>query len=237
MERLLLIPLLILAGFDAVCGAEAAPPSALKLAPIFGDHMVLQREMPVPIWGTAKPGEKITVTFAGQTKTVTVAEDRKWLGKLDPLKASAEGRVLTVRLDGVSVQGSGVSEPGSKPETRNLTPDTLSVSDVLVGEVRLGSGQSNVVSSANVPQPVAVRYAWSSNRPWANLFNKDGLPAQTFRTDTSEKYQSTVTERKSDEHIQWPRFKFGEPFPTARMRGRDRSAPAIGPVSRAGRPQ
>ena len=44
-------------------------------------------------------------------------------------------------------------------------------------------GQDVVVSSLSVPQPTAVRYAWSSNSPWANLFNKDGLPAQTFRTD------------------------------------------------------
>ncbi len=44
-------------------------------------------------------------------------------------------------------------------------------------------GDSVVVSSAAVPSPVAVRYAWSGNAPWANLFNKDGLPALTFRTD------------------------------------------------------
>ena len=44
-------------------------------------------------------------------------------------------------------------------------------------------GDSVLVSSPAVTAPVAVRYAWSSNAPWANLFNKDGLPAQTFRTD------------------------------------------------------
>jgi len=44
-------------------------------------------------------------------------------------------------------------------------------------------GDSVVVSSATVPKPVAVRYAWAGNFPWANLFNKNGLPAQTFRTD------------------------------------------------------
>ncbi len=44
-------------------------------------------------------------------------------------------------------------------------------------------GDSVVVSSASVPKPAAVRYAWAGNFPWANLFNKDGLPAQTFRTD------------------------------------------------------
>ena len=44
-------------------------------------------------------------------------------------------------------------------------------------------GDSVVVSNASVTKPVAVRYAWSGNAPWAYLFYKDGLPAQTFRTD------------------------------------------------------
>jgi sialate O-acetylesterase len=44
-------------------------------------------------------------------------------------------------------------------------------------------GDCVIVSSAQVAKPVALRYAWSGNSPWANLFNKDGLPAQTFRTD------------------------------------------------------
>jgi sialate O-acetylesterase len=44
-------------------------------------------------------------------------------------------------------------------------------------------GDTVIVSSPAVPKPTAVRYAWSSKTPWANLFNKDGLPAQTFRTD------------------------------------------------------
>ena len=47
-------------------------------------------------------------------------------------------------------------------------------------------GDSVLVSSAAVPQPAAVRYSWSGNAPWVNLFNKDGLPAQTFRTDDWE---------------------------------------------------
>lgn len=45
-------------------------------------------------------------------------------------------------------------------------------------------GETVRVSSPNVPTPVAVRYAWAESRPWANLFNKDGLPAVPFRTDT-----------------------------------------------------
>ena len=44
-------------------------------------------------------------------------------------------------------------------------------------------GDSVVVSSKSVAKPASVRYAWSGQFPWANLFNKDGLPAQPFRTD------------------------------------------------------
>jgi sialate O-acetylesterase len=44
-------------------------------------------------------------------------------------------------------------------------------------------GDTVIVSSPEVPKPVAVRYAYSNNRTWANLFNKDGLPAIPFRTD------------------------------------------------------
>jgi sialate O-acetylesterase len=46
-----------------------------------------------------------------------------------------------------------------------------------------GEGDTVIVSSAEVKKPLAVRYAWNGDHPWANLFNKDGLPALTFRTD------------------------------------------------------
>ncbi len=52
---------------------------------MFSDHMVLQRDMPVPIWGTAVAGEKITVQYRDQTKSTTAAADGKWMLKLDSL--------------------------------------------------------------------------------------------------------------------------------------------------------
>jgi len=97
--------------------AQNLVPSSL-----FTDHMVLQREMPVPVWGKAKAGEKITVTFDGQTKTTTTASNGKWMLKLDPLKASPKGRELVIK--------------GSK---------SITIKDVLVGEVWLCAGQSNMV--------------------------------------------------------------------------------------------
>lgn len=91
----------------------------VKLPPAISSHMVLQRDMPVPIWGTADAGEEITVAFADQKKTTQADTTGKWQIKLDPLPASAEPRDLTV-------------SPNHK------------CTNVLVGEVWLGSGQSNM---------------------------------------------------------------------------------------------
>jgi len=91
---------------------------------LFSDHMVLQNGMLVPIWGTAAPGEKVTVKFLGQTKSATTAADGKWTVKLSKLKS---GGPFTMTIAGAK---------GSTP---------ITISDVLVGEVWLGSGQSNMV--------------------------------------------------------------------------------------------
>lgn len=97
---------------------------ALELASPFTSQMVLQRDLPVPIWGTAEPGESITVKFADQTKTATADEDGRWRIELAPLSASAEGRTLVV-------SGAPTTVP-------------VELEDVLVGEVWLCSGQSNM---------------------------------------------------------------------------------------------
>ncbi|RFC46489.1 MAG: sialate O-acetylesterase [Verrucomicrobia bacterium] len=85
--------------------------------------MVLQREKPVAIWGWADAGEAVTVAFAGQSKVARAAADGKWKLTLDALPASADSRPLLVS-----------DKAGHK----------LEVQDVLVGEVWLGSGQSNM---------------------------------------------------------------------------------------------
>ena len=59
--------------------------AAVKLADVFSDHMVLQRDMAVSIWGTAAPGEPVTVKFREQAQTVTAGADGKWQVKLKPL--------------------------------------------------------------------------------------------------------------------------------------------------------
>ena len=60
----------------------------VTLPPVLGNGMVLQRDLPVPVWGWADAGEKVSVTFADQTKITKAGDDGKWMVKLDPLKAS-----------------------------------------------------------------------------------------------------------------------------------------------------
>ena len=65
----------------------AAPARAdVKLPSMFTDHAVLQRDMPVPVWGWADPGEEITVTIAGQTHKTKADDKGNWRVTLEPLK-------------------------------------------------------------------------------------------------------------------------------------------------------
>ena len=92
--------------------------AAVKMPAIFSDHLVLQRDKPIPVWGTAAPGEEVVVEFAGQKKVAKADAAGMWSVQLDALPANAQPQVL--KAGGVTIQ------------------------DVLVGEVWLASGQSNM---------------------------------------------------------------------------------------------
>ncbi|MFP6904861.1 MAG: sialate O-acetylesterase, partial [Verrucomicrobiota bacterium] len=92
--------------------------AAPTLPKIFGDHMVLQQGRPVMVWGWAEAREKVAVSFAGQQKMAVADADGQWSVKLDALSASKEGRELKVN-------------------------DKV-FKDVVVGEVWVCSGQSNM---------------------------------------------------------------------------------------------
>ncbi len=96
----------------------ASASEKLTLASPFTDHAVLQRDMPVPVWGRAQAGAKVVVHFADQEKSVTAEKDGKWMLKLDRLAASMDGQELIVT--------SGT--------------ETTRIKGVLVGEVWLAAG-------------------------------------------------------------------------------------------------
>jgi len=111
---------------------------------LFQSHMVLQRDNPIRVWGYAAPGENVTVTFAGQTASAQAGADRRWLVALpEALAANSEGRTMTITAGN----------------------ETLSYEDILVGDVWVLGGQSNMehpisrvengqleIASANFPQ-------------------------------------------------------------------------------------
>ena len=140
--------------------AGAADPC---LAGIFSDHMVLQRETPVPVWGWADPGVQVTVEFAGQRKTTSADASGAWKVILDPLTASSESRSLKL------------SSLGKKDVT---------VSDVLVGEVWLGSGQSNMAFKVNSVKDAAAEKA-AATKPLIRIFTSNAKPAPTPGRDAA----------------------------------------------------
>ena len=86
---------IMIAAAVAALGMGAAEAKVTTGTP-FADNMVLQRGRGVPVWGTADPGENVTVTFAGQTKTAKAGADGKWSVTLDAMQASGENRVMKV---------------------------------------------------------------------------------------------------------------------------------------------
>lgn len=129
--------------FAALCAlVQSAARADAKLALPFSDHMVLQRDMPVPVWGQADAGEQVTVEFADETRSTTADAQGKWAVKIGPFPASAEARILTVR-----------------------GKNTLALKDVLTGDVWLCAGQSNMEASMerlmgkNVSARKAVKFS------------------------------------------------------------------------------
>jgi sialate O-acetylesterase len=70
----------------------------------FQSHMVLQRDKPAVIWGWAKPGEKVTVSFSGKSATATAGGDRSWKVTLDALPANAKPEIMTVSSGGQALK-------------------------------------------------------------------------------------------------------------------------------------
>lgn len=142
----------------------SAARADVELPSIFGNSMVLQQELPAPVWGWADPKEQVTVTIGEQSKTATTDADGRWKVTLDPLKANSEGQVLTV-----------------------AGKNTIELKDVLIGEVWICSGQSNmeftVGGTLNAQEEIAA-----ADQPQIRLFN---VPGHTTAALPQEKCPGT----------------------------------------------
>ncbi|GAB5561274.1 MAG: sialate O-acetylesterase [Synoicihabitans sp.] len=120
--------------------ADANNP--LRLASLFQDHMVLQRDMPVPIWGEAQPGEHITVTFHGQSRSTQTNARGKWQVRLSPL--------------------AGTDQPAELRIQAESDDSVVVIQNVVVGEVWICSGQSNMQMAATVTPELKALYESST---------------------------------------------------------------------------
>jgi sialate O-acetylesterase len=162
--------------------AQAAPTAASSvvakplplLSPIFGDNMVMQRGKANTLWGWSEPGDKISVQIGNKTASAVAGADRRWEVKIQPPPA---GGPYTIRISG---------------------PETLELHNVLVGDVWLCGGQSNM----QVPLQYVTNGAdevKAANYPEIRFFTVAGHPAY-HHTDLVEGDWKPVTPETAD-HI------------------------------------
>ena len=145
--------------------------SDVKLPAVLSDHMVLQQQQPVPIWGTADPGEQVTVTFGTQKQTTTADASGKWKVALQPLRASAQPAELTV-----------------------AGKNSVKLEDILVGEVWVCSGQSNMEFAMRTVKNSEEEIA-AANNPMIRLF--------TVPKWVQEKPQSDIKPNRRQNEGKW----------------------------------
>jgi sialate O-acetylesterase len=136
----------------------------VKLPAMFTDHAVLQRDMKVPVWGTAEPGEDVTVTIAGQTKKTKADDKGNWQVTLDPLSV---GDPLSLVVEG---------------------KNRAEVKDILVGEVWLCSGQSNMEWPMTLSTNADLEIA-AANHPTIRLVRVKGKGSQSPVEDFEGEWQ------------------------------------------------
>ncbi|HEY5311990.1 MAG TPA: sialate O-acetylesterase [Pirellulales bacterium] len=160
----LFLPVAIGAAVLMTLGAAAARAD-VKLPGIFSDHMVLQASAAVPVWGWAEPGENVAVSVAGQSLACQADKDGKWIVKLNQLKPTAEPQTLTVK-----------------------GKNTVIVSDVLVGEVWLASGQSNMAFLVNRGLNAEEEKS-AAHYPGLRMFTVTRSPQRTPQADCSGRWE------------------------------------------------
>ena len=112
-------------GLGMAIGLIQTARANVRLPSVFSDHAVLQQGVPLPVWGWADPGEDVTVSLAGQTRSIKGGATGMWRVTFDALQT---GNTLTLTVQG---------------------KNTITVRDILAGEVWLGSGQSNMAMTVN----------------------------------------------------------------------------------------
>ena len=150
--------------------------ATVKPAGVFTDSAVLQQGAPVRIWGTAAPGEKVTVAFAGQTQTAETDKDGQWMVTLKEMPVSTENRSLIF-------QGSQTAAP-------------VELKNILVGEVWLAGGQSNMAGKMDSLKTSQADID-TANDPLLRMVT---IPRKSFEGENSDRpeWKTTTPQNVTD---------------------------------------
>jgi len=141
----------------------------VELPSVISNHMVLQRDMPLPIWGKAEPGEKVTVSIQKQSAEAVANPDGRWQVKLDAMQAGGPF--------GMTIAGA----------------NTLTLKDILVGEVWICSGQSNMQMTVKKSKDAAVEIK-AADYPKIRLFTAQRTIASQPRFNVPGEWSACTPE-------------------------------------------
>ena len=141
----------------------------MPLAPLFQDHAVLQRDVPLPIWSTAAPGTQITVNLATHAAITTTSTDGRWLLRLPALPVGGP-HTLTASAEGQPTQ---------------------TCHDILIGEVWIGTGQSNMEYIPSAVDPAGVQ-SRDTHLPNIRLLKVATPAAAGPQTDVAGQWQAAT---------------------------------------------
>ena len=140
--------------------------AAVTVAPLFSDHAVLQRNRPVPVWGRADPAEKIKATFQGQAVATVADAQGRWVVTFPPLATAKDGADLVIEGE-----------------------NTVTLHDVVVGEVWLCSGQSNMGFDLSRAANAATEIPLSANPLLREIIINDSAQAAPSETAKASKWE------------------------------------------------
>lgn len=161
--------------YAAICSAilllSAAPCHGdVKLPSVLNSHMVLQRDAPLNFWGWAEAGEKITVTMGNASASTKADTDGNWSVTLPAQKADKQPRTITIAGN-----------------------NTVELTDVLIGEVWVGSGQSNMEWALSNTQNSKTAIA-AANHPSIRLFHIPKVQTKTPSADVKAEWKTCTSE-------------------------------------------
>ncbi len=153
-----------------IFGSARVASAAVKLPALFTDNMVLQREHTIPVWGWADKGETVTITLGDEHVTAKAGEDGKWKATLtQKLEATPEGKSLEMTVKGSS-------------------GNTITLKNILVGEVWVCSGQSNMEMGIGIAKNSKEEIA-AGDHPEIHLFTVPKVKATEPLEDVKSQWE------------------------------------------------